>query len=108
MCIRDRVCIYLRQEFISPFDQQLWLVVGNNDGFKIWINGECCMEKDEIRLWTPYNNYDIVNLRKGKNEIVIKLLKRTEEVQFSMGFRKYDGEFFHRKRWYVDFTWIKG
>lgn len=101
-------CIYLRQEFISPFDQQLWLVVGNNDGFKIWINGECCMEKDEIRLWTPYNNYDIVNLRKGKNEIVIKLLKRTEEVQFSMGFRKYDGEFFHRKRWYVDFTWIKG
>ena len=95
-------CIYLRQNVISPKDQDVWVVIGNNDGLKVWINDNLVIEKDEIRLWTPYNNYYIVSLKKGLNSIVIKYLKRTENMMLSFAFRKYEGMHFHRKRWCVD------
>lgn len=97
-------CIYLNQTIISPDDREVWFVIGNNDGFKIWINDEMVFSRDEIRLWTPYNNYEIVRLKKGVNEIVLKLLRRTELLKFSFGVRKYEGEHFHKKRWCVDFV----
>ncbi|MEG1847738.1 MAG: ADP-ribosylglycohydrolase family protein [Lachnospiraceae bacterium] len=100
---RGQGCVYLSQTIESPADREAWIVLGNNDGFRIWVNDQLVMERDEIRLWTPYNNYEIIPLKKGKNEIVLKLLKRTEHLQFSFGIRKYEGEHFHRKRWYVDF-----
>lgn len=99
---RGQGCIYLKQELYVPDDREIWFVIGNNDGFKIWINQELSMERDEIRLWTPYNNYQAFSLKKGKNTIVIKLLKRTESMKFSIGYRKCEGEHFHRKRWMTD------
>ena len=95
-------CIYLRRTIISPEDRNCWIVLGNNDGFVMWVNGREVIRKDEVRLWTPYNHYFIVDLKKGENEIVLKLLRRTETLKFGFGFRKNEGEFFHRKRWYTD------
>lgn len=97
-------CIYLEQTIVSPEDRELWAVIGNNDGFKLWVNDELIMERDEIRLWTPYNNYELFQLKKGENKIHLKLLRRTESLKYSFGLRKYEGEHFHRKRWYVDFS----
>ena len=68
----------------------------------MWVNGNEVIRKDEVRLWTPYNYYFTVDLKKGENEIVLKLLRRTETLKFGFGFRKNEGEFFHRKRWYTD------
>ena len=95
-------CVYLRQRLVSDREQDVWAVIGNNDGFRLWVNGEQCLERDEIRLWTPYNNYQTVHLKKGGNEIVVKVLKRTESMKFGIAFRKFEGEHFHRKRWCVD------
>lgn len=101
-CFQGQGCIYLKQELYSPEDREIWFVIGNSDGFKIWINQELVMERDEIRLWTPYNNYQVVPLKKGRNTVVIKLVKRTAALEFSLGYRKYEGEHFHRKRWITD------
>lgn len=95
-------CIYLSQVLRVKEDREVWAVIGNNDGFVLWINQEEMLRRDETRLWTPYNNYTIVRLKKGDNKIVLKLLRRTESLKFSIGFRKYEGEHFHRKRWYTD------
>ena len=91
---RGQGAIYLQQTLISPEDRDIWVVIGNNDGYRLWINGEIVMERDEIRLWTPYNNYEIIHLNKGTNEIVLKLLRRTESLKFSFGLRRYEGEHF--------------
>ena len=74
-------CWYVEQEFLSPTERDVWLVVGNNDGFTIWINDEKVMGEDEIRLWTPYNTSNVVHLKQGKNTIRIKLLRRTRSPQ---------------------------
>lgn len=97
-----QMCCYARTTVESLEDRKVWLIVGNNDGFRLWVNGENVLEKDEIRLWTPYNNYTLVQLHKGTNEIVIKLLRRTEHLKFSIGLRQYDGNHWHRSKWVVD------
>lgn len=97
-------CIYLEQIVESPEDRELWAVIGNNDGFRMWVNGQQVIERDEIRLWTPYNNCKSIFLKKGENRIVLKLLRRTESLKFSFGLRRYEGQHWHRKKWYTDFA----
>ncbi len=66
-----------------------WIVIGNNDGFEVVVNGEKVLKRDEIRLWTPYNNYALIDLKKGENEFIYKLLRRTEQLKFAVGLRIY-------------------
>lgn len=87
---------------VSPKAQRVWAIVGNNDGFSLTVNGEKILEKDEIRLWTPYNNFCFVDLKEGENKVSLKLLKRTKTLDFSIGFRIYNGNHWHRSKWYTD------
>ena len=103
--LEGQMCCYARASIYSPDTKKVWIVIGNNDGFKITVNDRCVLEKDEIRLWTPYNNFALIELKEGKNDIVIKLLRRTEKLQFSIGFRNYDGCHWHRSRWCTDLVY---
>ena len=87
---------------ISKEDKKVWLIVGNNDGFSVSVNGEEVLKKDEMRLWTPYNNFCLINVKEGENKISVKLLRRGEKLKFSIGFRIYTGEHWHRSKWCTD------
>lgn len=102
VAMEGQMCVYLQTEITSPKAQQAWFIAGNTDGFKIWLNGEEVLAKDEIRLYTPYNNFCLVNLKEGKNNITLKLLKRTEKVEFALGIRQYNGAHWHRSKWHTD------
>ena len=93
-------------KLVSPDNRKVWLVIGNNDGFSISVNGENVLLKDEIRLWTPYNNFCLVDLKEGENDISIKLLKRTKCLDFSVGFRIYDGNHWHKTKWCTDLIYV--
>lgn len=100
--LEGQMCCYAKARIISPQEQKVWAIIGNTDGFRLIINGENVLEKDEIRLWTPYNNFTLVNLKEGENEIIVKLLRRTESLKFSIGLRIYDGNHWHRSKWCTD------
>lgn len=100
--MQGQMCCYAKTTIASPKAQKIWLLVGNNDGFQITLNKEIVLEKDEIRLWTPYNNFVLVDLKEGENEIIVKLLRRTEKLKFSIGFRSYNGDHWHRSKWCTD------
>ena len=103
LTLEGQMCCYAKTKVNSPADQKVWIVVGNNDGFSIKVNGEKVLEKDEIRMWTPYNNFTLVDMKEGENEIEVKLLRRTENLKFGMGFRIYDGEnHWHKTKWHTD------
>ncbi|MBO5008698.1 MAG: ADP-ribosylglycohydrolase family protein [Clostridia bacterium] len=87
---------------VSHEDKRVWAIIGNNDAFSLCVNGEKLLEKDEIRLWTPYNNFCLIDLKKGENKLSIKLLRRTEKLKFSIGLRIYNGQHWHRSRWCTD------
>lgn len=97
-------CIYLEQKIYVKEKCRIWAVIGNNDGFCLWVNGDNVLEKDEIRLWTPYNNCCLVDLNEGENTVHLKLLRRTESLKFSIGLRNYGGQHWHTRRWYVGYT----
>ncbi len=102
--LEGQMCCYARAKIHSPKKQKVWAIVGNNDGFRLKVNGEDVLAKDEIRLWTPYNNFTLINLNEGENEIIVKLLRRTEKLTFSLGLRIYDGNHWHRSKWCTDLT----
>lgn len=96
----------LETTVVSESEKTVWFIVGNNDGFKVSLNGEVVLEKDENRLWTPYNNFCLVKLKKGENKISMRLLKRTETLKLSFGIREYNGSHWHRSKWLTDLKFI--
>ena len=91
----------------SDREQTVWAVIGNNDAFSMSVNGETVLAADEMRLWTPYNNFCLIRLNAGENRIALKLLKRGEVFRFSIGFRCYTGEHWHRSKWCTDLKYSK-
>ena len=102
LTLEGQMCCYAKTKIYSPTDRKVWAIVGNNDGFRLNVNGINVLEKDEIRLWTPYNNFTLIDLKEGENEIIVKLLRRTEKLKFAIGLRIYDGNHWHRSKWCTD------
>ncbi|MDI7274559.1 MAG: ADP-ribosylglycohydrolase family protein [Anaerolineae bacterium] len=85
--LRGPYCCYLARTVISPEERPAHVVVGNNDGYRLYLNGELVAEEDECAWWTPFNNVYRVTLRRGPNHLLLKLLKRGDELRFTLGFR---------------------
>lgn len=104
--IQGQIAFYLETEVLFPQDATAWLVIGHSDAYRLYLNGELIAERDEIRLWTPYNSFVCANFRSGRNRILIKALRRTEHFQFSIGIRRFrENKFYHACRWHTDLTY---
>jgi ADP-ribosylglycohydrolase len=100
-------CAYLAREVISPDDREVYAMIGNNDSFRLYVNDELAAEVDESVWWTPFNNTPKIRLRKGKNRLVLKLLKRSDLLNFTIGFRDLAtphgyGGVFNWQDWIID------
>ncbi|MBN1809914.1 MAG: ADP-ribosylglycohydrolase family protein [Planctomycetes bacterium] len=84
-------CAYFSRTVICPDDREAFIQTGNTDAFKLWLNGEKIAEMDEHTYWSPNNNTFRVNLRKGENLLLLKLLNRGSGIRFTLGFRECRG-----------------
>lgn len=101
--MEGQLCCYLETSVWFPEETQAWLVIGHNDGYRLYVNGEPVVEKDEIRFWTPYNSVARLMFRKGENRILIKALKRTEHYRYSIGIRtSRPNRYHHACPWHTD------
>ncbi len=66
--------------------QVLWLKV-LEDAFRLYVNDALALEVDESVWWTPFNNTAKIHLKKGRNRLLLKLLKRSDLLKFTIGFR---------------------
>jgi hypothetical protein len=89
--LRGPFCAYLSRTVISPDARPAYLVIGNNDGYRLYLNGELVAEMDESTYWAPFNNAVQVQLKPGPNQILLKLLRRGDEVKFTFGLRHDTG-----------------
>lgn len=102
MHFRGQMCCYLETTVICPEERDVWLQIGNNDGFSISLNEETVLKRDEIRMYSPYNNYAKAHLKKGKNNLSIKLLRRGDKLKFAFGFKKNNGKHWNDSCWCTD------
>lgn len=82
-------CVYLIHDVFCPEDRdRVELLVGNNDGYKLWLNGACIMQGQGPRRWMPYNDYrQDVSLTKGVNRFIFKLVRSGDHCWFSYAMR---------------------
>jgi ADP-ribosylglycohydrolase len=85
--LRGAYCCYLARTVVSPEQREAYIVIGNNDAYRLYLNGELVAEREECLWWTPFNNDHRVTLRRGENHFLLKLLKRGDELRFTLGLR---------------------
>lgn len=87
-------------------ETEAWLVLGNNDAYRVWLNGELVSSFDESHAWQPHSHGAIVRFRAGDNRLVLKLVRRSDAVTFSIGIRRYEGNHYHRMKWHTDYACV--
>ncbi len=100
--LRGPYCAYLARTVISPDERSAYIVIGNNDGYRLYLNGEKVGEMDECVWWAPFNNVHRVTLRPGPNRLLLKLLKRGDNLKFTLGLRADTG----RRRGHNTEDWL--
>jgi ADP-ribosylglycohydrolase len=105
--LRGPYCAYVYREVICPDERPGYLVIGNNEAFRVYLNGELAGERDESVWWTPFNNVFPVTLRQGINRLLVKLVKRGEDMHFTLAFRHRTGRWGSHQQvedWMVDLS----
>ena len=69
----DNIVSYLTREIISPVDQEGTVLLGSDDGAKLWINGALVHTTRETRAAAPEQDTVKVKLKKGTNRILLKI-----------------------------------
>jgi hypothetical protein len=86
--LKGAYCAYLARTVLCPEKRLAYLVIGNTDSYRLYLNGERVAEVDECVAWSPFNNVHPVELEEGANQLLLKLLKRTDYLRFTLGFRE--------------------
>jgi cytochrome c553 len=68
---------YLSREIDSPQAQPLTLSLGSDDALKVWLNGDLALAKFVARGLAPDQESVTVNLRKGRNRLLLKVTNGT-------------------------------
>jgi ADP-ribosylglycohydrolase len=105
--LRGPYCCYLARTVVSSQEREAYIVVGNNDGFRLYLDGELVAEEDECLWWAPFNNVYRLTLRQGTNHLLLKLLRRGEDLRFTLGFRAATDEWrpqHNCEDWLVDLS----
>lgn len=64
---------YARTTMESKQDGKIKIGIGSNDGVRLWVNGSVVLSNQIARKAEPNQDIIIVNLKKGKNDILIKI-----------------------------------
>jgi hypothetical protein len=104
--LRGPYCAYLSRTIISPDNRLAYLVIGNTDSYRVYLNGESVGDAEEYTWWTPYNNAHRVQLKAGRNHLLLKLLKRGDAMHFTLGLRHRgpDDRSHNVEDWMVDLS----
>src|SRR5262249_10793086 len=68
-----QIVSYLACEVESPADQDAELLLGSDDGCKVWLNGKLVHTSRATRAAAPEQDRVKVRLKKGSNRVVFKI-----------------------------------
>jgi hypothetical protein len=81
-------CIgYAWTEFEAPEDTDAWLGIGSDDGLRVWFNGELVDDKWLTRRSRLDDDVVAVRLKKGRNQILVKVQNHTKDWSFTCRLR---------------------
>ncbi len=78
--------IYLRRVIVSDEEIQLKLQVGRNCPYGLMWNGEKLTCKNDFCNFTPENEHFDIGLKKGENELIIKMCRMNDDCKVMVTF----------------------
>ncbi len=69
----SQIVSYLSREIVSPAEQEATILLGTDDGAKLWLNGELVHTSRQTRAAAPEQDRVKVTLRKGANTLLLKI-----------------------------------
>ncbi len=88
---KDHVAAYVRTRIWSPTDQDARLELGSDDSIKVWMNGNVIHENNTNRGMSPRQDLVNARLRKGWNDLLLKVIDNSGGWAFCCRVRKPDG-----------------
>jgi hypothetical protein len=86
--IKDRASVVvLHQGIDSPSPQKATLLIGSDDGFVVYLNGKQVGSVRGPRELNPLSNEYELELKKGKNDLYIKVVNHNGPSQLTYAFR---------------------
>lgn len=70
----DNAANFLYRKILSPKDQKVTVSLGSDDGIKVYLNNRQLLSKIESRGVAPDQELVELPLRKGENELLIKII----------------------------------
>lgn len=97
-------CVYALQKLCLKTDEEVQFHIGSTTPFKLWVNGKEVYAMEDCKGYSPYN--DLVNsrLKKGENQIVLKLLRFSEGQKLTFVIR--EAPFEHTGQIKTDQCWL--
>ncbi len=77
---------YLHSYVYSPVKREAKIMVGSDDGVKVWLNGEKILEKDVYTGWVPDQYRNDVTLNQGWNSLLCKVSQENGDYDLSVRF----------------------
>ena len=75
--------VYCTVSLYSPREQDTTMYVGNNDGLKVWLNGDLIYELfGDFGLVDDYNDFRPVTLQQGINVLLVAVYTRSQTSAF--------------------------
>ncbi|MCF7974875.1 MAG: hypothetical protein K9N55_13735 [Phycisphaerae bacterium] len=80
--VNEQVAAYAWAQIDMPEDTPVRLGIGSNDAVKVWLNGDLIHDHWINRMAVPDSDVVEALLRRGSNQLVIKIQNRTERWRF--------------------------
>jgi putative heme-binding domain-containing protein len=80
------IASYVYQTIESPADQEVTILLGNDDGAKVWVNGEKVFENRDHFAATPERNKFTAKFKKGTNAVLMKIVNGDGPHGFYLSF----------------------
>jgi hypothetical protein len=71
----EQAIVYASAYVLAPYDREAALLLGSDDGVRVWINGELVHSNPVYRAAAPDLDRVDVRLKKGWNRVLIKVLQ---------------------------------
>ncbi len=83
---------YCRAKIWSDRDEKVLVELGSDDGAKVWVDGKIFHSNNTLRGYSPGADKFKVDLKKGSNDMLVKITQSTAGWEFSIRFRTEDGK----------------
>ncbi|MCE5198892.1 MAG: ADP-ribosylglycohydrolase family protein [Armatimonadota bacterium] len=99
--------LYLYREIDSPQERKAWIVIGANDGIKVWINGVECLSSIDRMYTFPGHHSAEVKLNQGVNTILVKVVRSGANFDYSFALKEHNDQHWHKEQHLVDYSNIR-